>query len=221
MSDIRDVLIRNHIARLWGVLGPQPLPVDEAMLRKQFEEKDYTGMFKAIKEQMVLLLQLRIGFVNKGGPEGVPAWIQGKLSYPIYGTPEYKRTKETIFIRKSFLAQAQFPSVVYAMAHELSHVLLGSLQHQLRNDEVAADLTVLLCGYGSFYKEGRVYSFPAEEGESGEESFLSDLLEPFNELTRSFGGTTSASPAYTTRTLGYLTENEIRFAEKIIAFRRR
>ncbi len=224
MSEIRDTLIREHLGRLWGTLGPQPLPVNELMLRRLYENKDYTEMFGLVKSQMVLSLQLRIGFVNKGGPANTPAWTPLRTELPIYGTEAYKRTLVTIFIRKIFLAQAPFATVVYAMAHELAHILLLSLRNPLYVDEVAADLAVLLCGYGKFYAAGRVYDVPAEREVHKEKKgfdLFADILEPFDDLFGRIDAKKDATSEVAVRTVGYLSANEIHYAEKLIVARRR
>ncbi len=224
MSEIRVTLIRDHIAALWNSFGGQHLSVDEVLLRELHAKKDYTGMFGVVKKQMLLSLRLQVGFVNKGGPRHAPAWVDLRLSGPLYGTEEYKRTIFTVFIKKAFLAEAPFESVVYAIAHELAHVLLASLGNTLCVVEEAVDLTVLLLGYGKFYAQGREYPSSSVHNRNKEEEdggLFVNILKPLSNFLESIGAKKKKTPWVGKLALGYLSPDEIRFAETLICERRR
>jgi hypothetical protein len=70
---------------------------------------------------------------------------------PFYGTVAFKETTIKMFLRKSFLAQSSYGQAAIAIAHELSHVVLDSIQHPLRRDEKAVDLTAMLLGFSHLY----------------------------------------------------------------------
>jgi hypothetical protein len=59
---------------------------------------------------------LRIGWVNSGGMENAPAWIQLPAKMPFYGSKAFREMTITMFLRRSFLDH-----VAIAIAHEFSH----------------------------------------------------------------------------------------------------
>jgi hypothetical protein len=71
---------------------------------------------------------------------------------PPYGTPAFRDLKLTMYLRKSFLVQSDYDEAAVAIAHELSHVVLESIGHPLREEEKAVDLTAMLLGFGLLYK---------------------------------------------------------------------
>ena len=111
-------------------------------------------MVKLIRDGMGLDLRVRVALVNHGGPDRAPAWIGYPDPFPRNGTPEFKRTVVTVFLRKAFLLKYKFEHVVMAIAHELSHVVLFRIGHPLEEVEEAVDLTAMLLGYSEFYFNG-------------------------------------------------------------------
>jgi hypothetical protein len=57
-------------------------------------------------------------------------------------------------LRKSFLRETSFEPVVLAIAHELSHIILDAIRHELRKQEEAVDLSAMLLGFRDFYVTG-------------------------------------------------------------------
>jgi hypothetical protein len=66
---------------------------------------------------------------------------------PPYGTQEFKRTQATIYIRKDFLNQMPCEIVVFAIEHEMAHVVLNATGNLLRDNEKAVDLSAMLLGF--------------------------------------------------------------------------
>jgi hypothetical protein len=83
------------------------------------------------------------------------------------------------------------PSLVFAIAHELAHVLLTAFRSNLNVDEEATDLLAILLGYGTFYAAGKTYRCPQSSG----------LGFPFGQSE------------YTS---GYLSREEIIYAEMLL-----
>ena len=151
---IRADEIRSYLAQLHGSLGGSRAPVSPIELRELYDRQNYTGMVKLIRDGMRLGLRVRVALVNHGGPDRAPAWIERPDPSPRNGTPEFKRTIVTVFLRKSFLLRYKFEHVVMAIAHELSHIVLFRISHPLEKVEVAVDLTAMLMGYSEFYFNG-------------------------------------------------------------------
>lgn len=158
MKTVRTELINRYIAQLIPALGGVRKPPDAQELRAHFAHKRYAEMVRIIKEHLKLDMWLRVGFVkNNVGPKNAPAWILTPEGFPLYGTPEFKNLRVTMYIRNAFLAHAPFETVVIAIAHELTHVVLRAIAHPLRAEEEAVDLAAMILGYTDFYMQGCRY----------------------------------------------------------------
>jgi hypothetical protein len=72
-APIRTEMIQSHLAQLRQSLGARP-PVVSDQLRVLFDQQDYTGMVKLVRDSLNLDVRLRVGFVNNGGPVNAVAW---------------------------------------------------------------------------------------------------------------------------------------------------
>jgi uncharacterized protein YecT (DUF1311 family) len=157
-------MIQSCLAQLHGSFGGGKPPVSTEQLRRMFYARDFTGMVGVVRDSLKLELRVRVGLVNDGGPAGAPAWVSYPSPLPRYGSPDFKKTVVTVFLRKSFIEEVSFEAVVSAMAHELSHITLFSVNHPLQACEEAVDLTAMLNGYRDLYVVGcetiKSYSVP-------------------------------------------------------------
>jgi hypothetical protein len=55
------------------------------------------------------------------------------------------------------LGEYNFESVVCAIAHEMSHIVLAATGHPLRDNEKVVDLTAMLSGFAELYVRGVTY----------------------------------------------------------------
>lgn len=220
MAEIRDTLIRAHLTSLRSSIGATHPAVDEALLHQLHGRKEYTEMFGVITQQMGLTNRIFVGYVrNNAGPKKAPAWTLLRTPVPLFGTQEFRDYSVTTYIRNQFLKDAPFETVVYTIVHELAHILLASLQSPLWGVEEAVDLAVLLLGYGKFYAAGKEYTTAAQDKKRAPDagSPFADLKKPFEDLLEKFGVTQKSGVPNTTYTIGYLTADEISYAEKLIA----
>lgn len=148
MDGIRKDLIDSHISKLRFAVRD---PIRHGELRKLYAGKKFTEMVGFVRKSMNLDLRVRVGLVNSGGVDA-PAWIEKPVNMPPFGTPEFRSSLITMYLRKSFLAESPFEAVVCAIAHEFSHVVLGCTGHELRYSEEATDLTAMMLGYRDFYR---------------------------------------------------------------------
>ncbi len=178
--------------------------------------KDWNSLLGTVKRQMGLTMPLRLALVNSGSPPGVtentPAWVQRPIPMPIFGTREFNRTQVTIYIRKSYLAEAPAGAVIVAAAHELAHIVLDSLDHPLRETEEAVDLTAMLLGYQCFFVQDKYYEGVTRlhaKTKLGEA--LAGLTDELHSLIRekSRANADIACP-------GYLTPEERRYAATLL-----
>ena len=73
---------------------------------------------------------------------------------PLYSQKEFESITITMYIRSGMLKE-RLGTFVYAIAHELLHIVLRALDHKLRNSETATDLAVMVLGFSEVVKFGR------------------------------------------------------------------
>jgi hypothetical protein len=179
--------VKKYLHQLQRALPCVP-PIPVQALTSLYTARDYEGMVQLIKKAMNVEVRLVVGWVNCGGPQAMkdaPAWIEFPPNMPFYGSNAFRELKLTMFLRKSFLAESKYDQVAIAIAHELSHVVLESIEHPLRRCEKAVDLTAMLLGFRQLYASG---SYKEERSRNS---------------TRS-------------RTLGYLSREEVELANRIL-----
>jgi hypothetical protein len=149
---VRKELVESYTTELKQSLGLWE-SVSEKELRALYKAKDYAGMVRHIKRVLRIELIVRVMIVKKGG-EDCPAWIRMPMLIPLYGTEALRLTTVELYIQSSFLKDSNFEQVVMAIAHELCHVVLKCIGHPLQKEEVAVDITAMLCGFRNFYMKG-------------------------------------------------------------------
>jgi hypothetical protein len=150
---MRKALIESYVNQLRASFGKVRLPIEEEKLRFLYDEREYGAMVHHIKTILCLSMPIRLGLVNKGGPNA-PAWIERPPYMFLFGAWLSQRRTVTMYLRKTFLAESGFEQVVLAIAHELSHLVLYGTGHTLRDQEEAVDLTAMLLGFRDFYVTG-------------------------------------------------------------------
>jgi hypothetical protein len=150
---MRKILVESFIDKLRSSFGPAKTPIAEEPLRVLYDAKDYAGMIRHIQDILRLDMKVRLGLVNKGGPDA-PAWVRRPEFMPHYGSLAFRQVTVEVYIRKSFLLESNFEQTVLAIAHELCHVVLDATGHSLRKQEEAVDLTAMLLGFRDFYVTG-------------------------------------------------------------------
>lgn len=87
------------------------------------------------------------------GVAGITAQVSIPSYLPTYGTPGMQ--KFPIFVRVSGSCLKYPVTFAGIMAHELSHIVLHSLQHKEKDNEFYADLTAMILGFSHVMKDGR------------------------------------------------------------------
>jgi len=199
MDQARVELISSYVEQLSHSLGGVNPLADKDELKYWYDRGDYAALVGCIQKAMRLNLRIRLGYVNSGGPAGAPAWVFLPNPMPLFGSSDFQKLQVEMFLRKSFLEEANFELVVMASSHELSHIVLSSIGHALKAEEVAVDLTAMILGYRDIFVLGH------------------QKAEPFNMVSEVmavlFAGHGSAQ--YRSR-WGYLTPEEARFASKVM-----
>lgn len=189
---------------------PAAKPLPEHLLMPHYSKGDFTGLTRVIKQHLRLPMRLRIGYVNAPSSQNprAPAWIVMPRPMPMYGSPSFNELAITMYLCKSFLAEASFHTAVSGIAHELCHLILSSVHHPRQAEEEAVDLTAMLLGFEPYY-------LAMHEWDAGE--MLSGLMPDFQQI---FGTSTGWQPPPcglpTGLTFGYLSVDQVKLASFLI-----
>jgi hypothetical protein len=140
--------IRKRIDTLLNCLGAVSPPIEQETLRQLYAKRDFPQMLGWIKQSMRLDLRVGLRVVHESGDP--PMWIESPTKMPPFGTAEFRRTRVIVNARLDVLYGRPFTWVVAGFAHELSHVVLFSINHPLQHDEKAVDLTAMILGFREF-----------------------------------------------------------------------
>lgn len=200
-----SALIEDYLRRLIGSLGQVAPPIDADTLGRLYLRGDYPAMLGWIKNSMRIELRigLRVVDLQAASP---PLWIETPNPMPRPGTPEHQRARAVVNVRRDWLAGKPFGWVVAGFAHELSHVVLFSLDHPLQHEEKAVDLTAMILGYDRF-----IVTAEATTTHWNPWSILLSIA-----LLR-FGIVLFQRPAQSTERLGYLSRAEAEAARRWLA----
>lgn len=92
------------------------------------------------------------GKIRKG-TESITAQVSAPSILPFFGSPSLKNYFVTVKVSDN---ATKYPITFMAiMAHELSHILLRTMQHREKDNEVYTDLTSMLLGFNEVVKMGR------------------------------------------------------------------
>src|SRR6266478_5138024 len=100
---MRKEMVKSQLRQLRESLGGGRPPVVRTPLLGMYNEQNYAGMVKFVRESMSLDIKIRLGLSNIAGPNGAPAWVEMPNPMPPFGTAEFKQTTATVFIWKAFL----------------------------------------------------------------------------------------------------------------------
>jgi hypothetical protein len=133
---------------------PYVPPVPVQAIKKLHRKGDFGGVVRLIRQTMNVGVNLTLHWTS-GPPahEKAQAWVKIPPAMPYYGTPEFKALKVDMFILKSFRDTSTWAEFAIVIAHELSHVVLDSIRHPLRDEEKAVDLTAMLLGFSFLYRD--------------------------------------------------------------------
>lgn len=185
---------------------PRP-PINPSSLISLCEQKEYGKVVLGVSRSLNLNMPLKIGYVDSGGPKRAVAWVLLPHPMPMYGTENFKNFLITVLIRKTFLKEAPSLSVLFALSHELSHIILEGLRHPLAHMEEAVDLTAMYLGYRNIYKTASEFHPSLSSGPLTIQSILKVSLE---DLFMFITGSTRVQ-------LGYLKREEYEFAANWMA----
>jgi hypothetical protein len=150
MPDIDVKAYIDQLRRTLPYVPPLPVEAIKALHRK----RDFGGIVRLIRSTMNVGVNLRLHWTSDApkGSENARAWIMLPEKMPHYGTSAFKKLQLDIFILKSTRDKSTYDEFAITVAHELSHVVLESIEHPLRNEEKAVDLTAMILGFSYLYR---------------------------------------------------------------------
>lgn len=151
MSEIDVKAYLDQLRRDLTYVSPIPVQTIKTLHKK----RDFGGIIKLIRRTMNVDVGLTVHWTSTpstGNPNAL-AWIEIPQKMPYYGTAAFKKLKLDIFMMKPFVETKPYDEFAITVAHELSHVVLKSIEHPLRNEEKAVDLTAMLLGFSYLYRK--------------------------------------------------------------------
>jgi len=150
-------------------------PADANGMMSLLAANDVEGCIKVIAKSLGLPIQIDLSYVPSGyradgrdgftstalvetawgtrGGQAITAQVSLPECLPLYGTPGLDNYP--IKVRVSRDCADKPTTFIAVMAHELSHVVLHSLWHREKDNEVYTDLTAMMLGFAPIMRDGR------------------------------------------------------------------
>ena len=212
MDEVKNDYINNAILELIPVLGVREF-VDQDNLYYLIHTKEIKGCIKSIALSLGLPIEVNLSYVSNDykqgstdgfsstdlvktnhqgrGEGGITAQVSIPSYLPFYGTQGMVNFPINVRVSKNCTENpASFISII---AHELSHIVLHSMQHKQKENEFYTDLTAMIMGFAGIMRIGRKYIKTTSSTSYG---FLSSQTTTHTQTT----------------TYGYLSDNNFDFA---------
>jgi len=118
-----------------------------------------------------------------------------------------------MYVRRAFLENSSFESVVFAIAHELAHIVLDATGNELFKNERAVDITAMVLGFAEYCE--KCYTKFATRDAVYSVSNLTFIERAVLALQAVWTTIHGKRCVYTVR-LGYLSQDEAEEASRII-----
>ena len=165
MERIDNSYISNAIDELVGSLGiKEDIPAESVLvpLRNGNTKECIKRIAKYLGLPITVSLIISERFDSRDlvatddtgrGTEGITAQVHIPDGLPFYGTPALQGFP--IQVKVSGDARRYPHAFIAITAHELSHIVLHSLWHKEKNNEVYTDLAAMVLGFATFMRTGR------------------------------------------------------------------
>jgi len=212
MENISNNYIEETVKTLAGSIGIKDNVDDQKIISLIRQGKVKEGI-KEIAKCLGLPIEINLSYVPKGyhpdstntfhsthlvktdwrgrGSEGITAQVSIPSYLPMYGTSGLNNFLISVRVSESC---ADNPATLIAiMVHELSHIVLHSLWHKEKDNEIYTDITAMMLGFSNIIKNGRKVIKTSSSTDYG---FLSNTTTTTTETT----------------TYGYLSDENFSFA---------
>ncbi len=212
MENISKDYIEEAIKTLSDLIGIKDNVDDQKIISLIRQGKVKEGI-KEIAKYLKLPIEINLSYVPKGyhpgntnafhsthlvktdwrgrGSEGIIAQVSIPGYLPMYGTSGLNNFP--ISVRVSEDCADNPATFIAVMAHELSHIVLHSLWHKEKDNEIYTDITAMMLGFSNVIKNGRKV---IKTNSSTDYGFLSNMTTTTIETT----------------TYGYLSDENFNFA---------
>ena len=132
---------------------PKRKLIDEKSLNYYYQAKRYDKLISLMKNHLSINCRLKIRCIDKPLPvkgHFKSANIFMPANFPLYESIEYRNLVLEISFHKELLNN--FYAFVMIMSHELSHIVLYSLNHPLKFSEKATDIAAINLGFSRFFE---------------------------------------------------------------------
>ncbi|MEN8251966.1 MAG: hypothetical protein ABFQ53_00070 [Patescibacteria group bacterium] len=121
----------------------------------QFNAGVYTECIREIKERMQISCTLLVAHTDTyfNGKNAL-AEIRVSQDMPSYGTKAFKEHSIKLIVSYELRNHGAI-TYIRGIAHEMSHIVLYSLQNKYEESEIATDITSMLLGFSQATRESR------------------------------------------------------------------
>lgn len=174
MDGIDNKYIKNAITNLANVIGVKE-NVEKHVFTTLISEGKVKESIGLIANYLGLPVKINLSYVPKGyradstnnfdstclvktdwrgrGTSGITAQVYIPSNLPLYGSPSLNNFPITVKISEDCAENKE--TFIAVMAHELSHIVLASLRHPEKDNEIYTDIASLMLGFSGITQEGR------------------------------------------------------------------
>ena len=212
MDEIKTNYIEKALSDLVPVIGTKEF-VDHHKLISLLQSNQIKECIKEIALYLGLPININLSNVAKGyrpsandgfhsthliktdksgkGSSGIIAQVSIPTNLPLYGTSNMVGFPISVRVSENCLEKPE--TFVAVMAHEISHIVLHSIFHEKKENEVYTDLTAMLLGFAKVMRVGR------------------KIIKTSSSVEHDFWGSTTTTTTETTG-FGYLSDENFDFA---------
>lgn len=150
-NDSNPVAIARDLT--WTLKLPLPQH-DVNTLREVYESKGLVPLMYAMQQHVRIDCTI---VLRRGGAEFKDPHIQNAPLLPPYGTTQFRGSRVTVCLPRTFIRDAPFATLVYAIAHEYAHIVLYATRNAWRDSERATDVCASMLGYEDVVCDGHQY----------------------------------------------------------------
>lgn len=203
MDGIDNKYIENAIITLSSTIGIKD-HVDDQKLVSLIHSKKVKECIKEIAKCLGLPIEINLSYVPRGyradstnkfystaivetnwrgrGNEGITAQVFIPSDLPSYGNSHLNNYPIKVKISENCTDNPA--TFIAVMAHELSHIILHSLGHKEKDNEIYTDITAMMLGFSDVLKNGRkviktTEHFNTRETQTTTYGYLSDVQFSF------------------------------------------